>query len=92
MAWLDHDEWQLSLAYLVDIFKQLRKLKLLMQGRFTNIIKFVDALKSFLCKLRIWSKKVFDRNYSMLESISMMLEMRNKQMPGLLHKKTSPLI
>ena len=45
VAWLDHDEWQLNLAYLVDIFEQLNKLNLLMQGRHTNIIKFVDALK-----------------------------------------------
>ena len=51
VACLDHEEWQLSLAYLVDIFEQLNKLNLLMQGRHTNIIKFVDALKSFLCKL-----------------------------------------
>ena len=86
VAWLDHDDWQLSLAYLVDIFEQLNKLNLLMQGRHTNIIKFVDALKSFLCKLRIWSKKVFDGNYSMFETISMMLEMENKQMPGLLQE------
>ena len=99
VAWLDHDEWQLSLAYLVDIFDQLNKLNLLMQGRHTNIIKFVDALKSFLCKLRIWSKKVLDGNYSMFESISTfdgiclfpissisMLEMGNKQMPVLLQE------
>ena len=84
VAWLEHDEWQLSLAYLVHIFEHLNKLNLLMQGRHTNIIKFVDALKSFLCKLRIWSKKVLDGNYSMFESISTMLEMGNKQMPVLL--------
>ena len=86
VAWLDHAEWQLSLAYLVDIFEQLNKLNLLMQGRHTNIIKFVDALKSFLCKLRIWSKKVLDGNYSMFKSISTMLEMGNKQMPVLLQE------
>ena len=86
VAILDHEEWQLSLAYLVDIFEQLNKLNLLMQGRHTNIIKFVDALKSFLCKLRIWSKKVFEGNYSMFGSISMMLEMGNKQMPELLQE------
>ena len=55
-----------------------------MQGRYTNIIKFVDALKLFLSKLRIRSKKVLDGNYSMFESISTMLEMGNKQMPVLL--------
>ena len=86
VAWLDHDEWQLSLAYLVGIFEQLNKLNLLMQGRHTNIIKFVDALKSFLCKLRIWSKEVLDGNYFMFEFISTMLEMGNKQMPVLLQE------
>ena len=48
VGWLDHDEWQLSLEYLVDIFDQLNKLNLLMQGRHTNIMKFVHAVKSFL--------------------------------------------
>ena len=55
-----------------------------MQGRHTNIIKFVDALKSFLSKLRIWNKKVLNGNYSMFESISTMLEMGNKQISVLL--------
>ena len=52
-----------------------------MLGRHTNIIKFVDALKFFLCKLRLWSKKIVDENYSMFECILMLLEMRNKQKP-----------
>ena len=86
MAWLDHDEWQLSLAYLVDIFEQLNKLNRLMQGRHTNATNLVDALKSFLCKPGIWSKKIFDGNYSMFESILMMLEMVNKQMSGLIQE------
>ena len=70
----------------VDVFEQLNKLNLLMKSRHTNIVKFVDALKLFLCKLRIWSKKIFDGNYSMFESISMMSKMGNKQMPELLQE------
>ncbi|XP_042213890.1 zinc finger BED domain-containing protein 5-like, partial [Homarus americanus] len=47
-AWLDDEEWLMRLAYLVDIFEQLDKLNLQMQGRNTNIIKFMDALKAFM--------------------------------------------
>ena len=46
-AWLDNEQWVISLAYLCDIFEQLNKLNLQMQGKNTNVIKFVDALEGF---------------------------------------------
>ena len=53
-SWLEDEEWIFSLAYLHDIFKQLNKLNLRMQGKDTNIIMFVDALKALCpnCKLK----------------------------------------
>ena len=50
-SWLKDKEWILSLAYLRDIFEQLNKLILRMQGKDTNIITFVDALRAFKSKL-----------------------------------------
>ena len=49
-SWLD-EKSMLFLAYLCDIFEQLNKLNLQMQGKNTNMIKFVDALKALKSKL-----------------------------------------
>lgn len=38
--------WEPSLAYLVDIFDQL-KLNLKLQGKDTTVIHFVDTLRTF---------------------------------------------
>ena len=56
-AWLDNEQWVISLAYLCDIFEQFNKLNLQMQGKNTNVIKFVDALKAFKAKLANWKRK-----------------------------------
>ena len=58
------------LAYLVDIFEQLNKLNLQMQGRNTNIIKFIDSLKAFMSKLENWKRKVKIKNVAMFEKLS----------------------
>ena len=45
----------MHVSYLVDIFEQQQsKQNLLKQGRNTNIITFVDALKAFMNKLDNW--------------------------------------
>jgi len=46
-SWSDNEQWTIYLAYLCDIFEQLNKLNLQMQGRNSNVIKFVDALNAF---------------------------------------------
>ena len=56
-VWLDNEWRVISLAYLCDIFEQLNKLNLQMQGKNTNVIKFVDALKAFKAKLANWKRK-----------------------------------
>lgn len=78
-TWLKDEVWQLNLAYLVDIFEQLNKLNHQMQGRHTNIVKFTDALKAFLCKLKLWGTKVASGNFSMFESVSSILEPEDKE-------------
>ncbi|XP_064472939.1 SCAN domain-containing protein 3-like [Ornithodoros turicata] len=72
-AWLSEEAWILRLAYLVDMFEQLNKLNLQMQGRNTNIIKFIDSLKDFSCKLQNWKRKVKGGNVAMFEKLSSML-------------------
>ena len=41
-----------------------------MQGRNTNIIKFVDALIAFMCKLENWKRKFYTKNVAMVEKLS----------------------
>ena len=53
-AGLNNEEWIVRFAYLVDIFEQLNKLILQMQGRNTNILRFADALKAFMSMLENW--------------------------------------
>lgn len=72
-AWLDDEEWIMRLAYLVDIFEQLNKLNIQMQGRNTNIIKFMDLLKAFMIKLENWKRKVKIKNVTMFEKLSSIL-------------------
>ncbi|XP_064468647.1 zinc finger BED domain-containing protein 5-like [Ornithodoros turicata] len=69
-AWLSEEAWILRLAYLVDMFEQLNKLNRQMQGRNTNIIKFIDSLKTFLCKVQNWKTKVKGGNVAMFEKLS----------------------
>ncbi|XP_064485887.1 zinc finger BED domain-containing protein 5-like [Ornithodoros turicata] len=69
-AWLNEEAWILRLAYFVDMFEQLNKLNLQIQGRNTNIIKFIDSLKAFLCKVQNWKRKVNGGNVAMFEKLS----------------------
>jgi len=85
-SWLDDEQWILSLAYLCDIFEQLNKLNLQMQGRNTNIIKFVDALKAFKSKLTNWKRKIQIQNCAMFEKLDMLLDSRENKMPELIEK------
>ena len=48
---LKNDRWISYLACMVDIFDQLNKLNLKMQGKNTNIIQFKDTSKAFSSKL-----------------------------------------
>ena len=72
-AWLNEEEWIMRLAYLVDIFEQLNKLNLQMQGSNTNI-KFVDALNATMNKLENWKRKVNTKNIAMFEKLTFILD------------------
>ena len=80
-SWMEDKEWILSLAYLHDIFEQLNKLNLRMQGKDTNIIIFVDVLRAFKSKLANWKRKVEMHNYTMFEKLDIILYERPEGMP-----------
>ncbi|XP_064107991.1 zinc finger BED domain-containing protein 5-like [Macrobrachium nipponense] len=58
--------WEPRLAYLADIFGQLNKLNLKLQGKDTTIIHFVDTLRAFIAKMN-WSRKVSSGNFAMFD-------------------------
>ena len=53
-----------------------------MQGKDTNIIMFVDALKAFKSKLANWKRKVEMHNYTMFEKLDILLDERPSGMPN----------
>ena len=51
-------EQSLKLAYLVDIFSQLNRLNLSIQGIENTILDFVDKVNAFIMKLELWSGQI----------------------------------
>ena len=56
-AWTE-DDWELRLAYLADIFRQLNSLNVELQGKGSLIIDFVEKIKAFVRKLKNWRRKI----------------------------------
>ncbi len=44
--------WEPRLAYLADIFEQLNRLNLKLQGKERNVFHLMDCLRGFLAKLQ----------------------------------------
>ena len=58
-----------------------------MQGKNTNVIKFVDALKAFKAKLANWKRKAKIYNFAMFEKVDMLLVSRKESiMPKVVEK------
>ena len=55
-------DFQQSLAYLVDIFQALNALNLQLQGKNINIIMHYDIVRSFMSKLDLWPGRVEQGN------------------------------
>lgn len=73
--------YQIQLAYLVDIFRQLNKLNLQLQGSgnksldgIANIFIFEDKLRAFICKLQLWVNKLGENNYSAFETLKALID------------------
>ncbi|XP_064078519.1 SCAN domain-containing protein 3-like [Macrobrachium nipponense] len=71
--------WGPCLAYLADIFDQLNKFNLKLQGKDTTIIRFVDTLRAFVAKMKNWSRKVSSGNFAMFEKLCEVAEGREEE-------------
>ncbi|XP_003370549.1 zinc finger protein, partial [Trichinella spiralis] len=52
------EHFQLSLAYLADIFEALNLLDLKLQGANANVMAHYDIVQSFIAKISLWLKQV----------------------------------
>ena len=52
------EKFQLTLAYLVDIFESLNHLNRLLQGKNTNRMDNYDAISAFIAKLALWHRRI----------------------------------
>ncbi len=66
--------WEPRLAYLADIFDQLNKLNLKLQGKDTTVIHFVDTLRTFVAKIKNWTKILSLSNFVIFEKFSEVTE------------------
>ena len=63
-----------SLAYLADIFENLNRFNLKLQGKNTDIIQLCDSLNAFYSKLQNWRRKVIQGNIAMFKNLSSALK------------------
>ena len=87
-AW-SADSFEIRLAYLVDIFRQLNTLNLELQGKGSLIIDLVDKIKAFIRKMENWRRKVGMGNLAMLETVSEIVEECDAATQNLITQPTS---
>ena len=73
LAAFNKSTFETSLAYLADIFEELNKLNLQMQGRQTTIIKHCDSVNAFIAKLSLWGKRINEGNVVTFDRLSILL-------------------
>ena len=71
------EKFQLTLAYLVDIFESLNNHNLLLQGKNTNRMNNYDAIRAFIAKLALWHRRVQKGNPASFSNLDAALEKRN---------------
>ncbi|XP_068203671.1 protein FAM200A-like [Palaemon carinicauda] len=64
----EDEAWNKRVAYVADIFDQLSKLNLKLQGRETHVLLFQDSLRAFVSKLQNWRRKTNLGNIAMFEN------------------------
>ncbi|XP_076320060.1 protein FAM200A-like [Tachypleus tridentatus] len=69
VAQFEDEAWNKRVAYLADIFDQLNKLNLKLQGRVTHVLLFQDSLWAFVSKLQNWRQKTNLGNIAMFEKL-----------------------
>ena len=74
--------FQLTLAYLVDIFESLNHHNLLLQGKNTNRMNNYDTIRAFIAKLALWHRRVQKGNPASFPNLDAALEKRNIDLKG----------
>ena len=69
VVYFEDESWNKRVAYLPDIFDQLNKINLTIQGRETHVFFFQYSLWAFLSKLQIWQRKTNLGNIAMFEKL-----------------------
>ena len=72
-------EFQLSLAYLVDIFESLDRLNLLFQGKNTYPI---NILRVFIAKLGLWHCRAHKENVAVFPNLDAALKKSELDLKG----------
>ena len=65
-----NEVWCIKLAYLSDIFEHLTRVNHSMQGRAENILTSIDKICTMRDKIKIWKRKVKERNFEMFPKLS----------------------
>ena len=76
------EEFQLTLAYLVDIFGSLNYLNLLLQGKNSNCMNNYDAIRAFIAKLGLWQCQVQKGNTASFPNFDAALEEKSINLEG----------
>ena len=64
-SYFKDDSFISRLSYLVDIFYQMKRINLKLQGKGTTIIDFINALNAFVQKLENGTRKAEKGNFAM---------------------------
>lgn len=76
------DSFQLSLAYLVDIFEALNVLSRLLQGKNANRMDHYDSIRAFIAKLGLWVRRVQRGNAASFHNLDAALEKKQINLEG----------
>ena len=83
------DSFEIRLAYLVDIFRQLNTLNLELQGKGSLIIDLVNKIKAFIRKMENWRRKVGMGNLAMLDTVAEIVDECDAATQNLITQPTS---
>ena len=67
------DNFDLIIAYLVDILSHLNKLNLQLQGKNANLITHSDKLKTIVEKLMLYKDRMVKGNFIMFENLKQVI-------------------
>ncbi len=74
LSHFNEDLWEPRVSYLAEIFEQLNRLNLMLQGKERNVFHLMDCLHGFFAKLQNRQGKVGAGNVAMFENLSAVLD------------------